>query len=169
MSERGTGLSARLRRIRLVVLDVDGVLTDGRIIYDDRGRELKCFDVRDGFGMKRAMSHGLQFAIISGRNSRVTTRRAKELGVGDVVQGRQDKLAVYRELRSKYGIDDRETCFIGDDDLDIPVMRAAGLSAAPSDAMDEVRKIADIVTRRAGGRGVVREVVDAILRAQHRI
>jgi 3-deoxy-D-manno-octulosonate 8-phosphate phosphatase (KDO 8-P phosphatase) len=148
-------------------MDVDGVLSDGRIIYDDRGHELKSFHAHDGYGMRRAISLGMLLAIITGRSSPAVARRAKELGVTELHQGVKDKAVVYRKLKRRYGITDAEICYIGDDAPDLPGLNAAGVSAAPADAPAEIRNHVDFVTTRAGGRGAVRELLDAILKAKH--
>ena len=150
----------------MVVLDVDGVLTDGRIVYDDRGREYKFFDAHDGFGISRARELGLKFAIITGRQSPAVSRRAKELGIRDVFQSASDKLAVLRKLRSLHSLNNAEICGIGDDEPDIPFLKAVGVSAAPASAVGAVKEIVDLVTKKLGGRGAVRELIDRILRAQ---
>lgn len=152
--------------IRMVAMDVDGVLTEGRVTYDDNGREYKSFDAHDGYGMKRAQRHGLVLALITGRASSMVSRRAKELGIKEVHQKIADKLVVYTMLKRRYGLRDEEVCYIGDDEPDIPVIEKVGVSAAPADGMDEVRNIVDIVTKRNGGRGAVREVLDRILRSK---
>ena len=154
--------------IRLLVLDVDGVLTDGTILLG-AGEELKCFHVRDGLGLKRLMSAGVEVAVISGRDSAAVTRRMAELGVRHVYQGIEDKLAVLEHLRSTLGIDAIEVAVVGDDLPDLPPMRAAGLAIAVADAQEEVRIAADWVTRAGGGRGAVREVADGLLAARGRI
>ncbi len=153
--------------IRLVAMDVDGVLTEGRVTYDDNGKEYKSFDAHDGYGMKRAQRHGLILALITGRASTMTSRRSKELGIKEVHQKIDDKLVVYKMLKRRYGLRDEEVCYIGDDEPDIPVIKKVGVSAAPADGMDEVRNIVDIVTKRNGGRGAVREVLDRILRSKN--
>jgi 3-deoxy-D-manno-octulosonate 8-phosphate phosphatase (KDO 8-P phosphatase) len=155
-------LRRKLRPVRLVVLDVDGVLTDGRIILDARGAEIKAFDAHDGYGIVRARSEGLRCAIISGRNSAVVRRRAKELGIADVALGVADKERALRALIVRYGFASGEICAIGDDEPDLPMLAAAGFSAAPSSAVAAVRASVDYVTSAAGGRGAVREVLDLI-------
>lgn len=154
--------------IRLVIFDVDGVLTDGRIVIDEEGRESKFFDVRDGHGLKLLQRAGLQVAFLTGRESRVVEVRAAELGVGLVRQGARDKVAVYEELLARTGLTDREVAFAGDDLVDLPVMRRVGLALAPADAAGEVRAAAHWVARSAGGRGAAREMVELILKAQGR-
>ena len=150
----------------MIVLDVDGVLTDGSIIYGSDGTEYKHFHVHDGYGIFRARELGLQFAIISGRSSKVTTLRAKRLEIVDVHQGNNDKVSVFDKLKNKYKLQYNEVCFIGDDEFDLPLLRKVGLSVAPSDAIEAVRREVDYVTKAVGGRGAVREVIDAILNAK---
>ena len=116
-------------------MDVDGVLTDGRIIYSGAGEEYKLFDAHDGYGIDRAARKGLKFAIISGRSSKATERRARELGVTEIHQGVREKLLVVRQLLKRHRLRKEELCYIGDDELDAPVLEAVGLSAAPADAM----------------------------------
>jgi YrbI family 3-deoxy-D-manno-octulosonate 8-phosphate phosphatase len=150
----------------MVALDVDGVLTDGRIVYGGDGNEYKLFDAHDGYGIHRAVGKGLKFAIVSARSSKATERRAIELGLTEIHQGIEDKMPVIRQLLKRHGLAADELCYIGDDELDAPVLREAGLSAAPADAMPEIRNRVDYVARSGGGRGAVREVVDMILRAK---
>lgn len=153
-------------RIRLLILDVDGVLTDGSIILDNEGNEYKSFHVRDGHGIKMLLHAGIGVAIITGRFSKVVERRAQELGITEVYQKCMDKRAVYATLAEKYSLSDKEIAYIGDDIVDAPVMRMAGLPIAVSDADEELKKYALHVTRNRGGRGAVREVSDLILRSQ---
>ena len=157
---------ARARAVRLVILDVDGVLTDGRIIYGTGGMELKAFDVRDGHGVKMFHQAGLRTAILTGRTSEVVGRRAEELGIADVVQNAKDKLAAYRELLARHALADAQVACVGDDVTDLPLFARAGLAVAVPGAAPEARAAAHYVTRRAGGRGAVREVLDLILKAQ---
>jgi len=150
----------------MVVMDVDGVLTDGSIIYSSDGTEFKCFNVHDGYGIFRGRGKGLLFSIISGRTSNVTTLRAKRLEIADVYQGSEDKVTVFQQIKNKYKLQYSDVCFIGDDEFDLPLLRKVGFSAAPADAIEAVRKEVDYVTRADGGRGAVREVIDAVLRAK---
>jgi 3-deoxy-D-manno-octulosonate 8-phosphate phosphatase (KDO 8-P phosphatase) len=143
---------------------VDGVLTDGRITYDSAGVQYQSFDVHDGYGIRRAMSLGIRFALISGRRSKVLTFRARDLGITEVHQGVTDKLKVFDELLARYRYRRVETCVMGDDEPDLPILRAAGFSAAPRGAVREVRDEVDYVTKNSGGRGAVREVLDMITR-----
>lgn len=157
---------ARARAVRLVILDVDGILTDGRIIYGTGGIELKAFDVRDGHGVKLFQRMGLRTAILTGRTSDIVARRAEELGIADVIQGARDKLVPYRELLARHGLTDAQVACLGDDVTDLPLFARAGLAVAVPGAAPEARAAAHYVTRRPGGRGAVREVLDLILQAQ---
>lgn len=153
------------RRIRALFLDVDGVLTDGRIYLADDGNDFKVFDTKDGHGIKKAILAGIEVAWISGRTSRSTARRAKELGVRLCRQGvaHDGKLAVYRELCRRLGVEASETAAMGDDEPDVPMMEAAGFSACPSDAVPEAKRAARVVLKSAGGRGAVRELVELLI------
>lgn len=158
----------RARKIKLLVLDVDGVLTDGRIILDNEGNELKAFHVRDGHGIKMLQREGVQVAFITGRESRVVDRRARELGVTEVHQGSKKKTGPFEEVLEKFGVSEQETAYVGDDIVDIPVMARVGLPVAPADAEEDVKSRALLVTRNPAGRGAVREVTDLIIKARGR-
>src|SRR5512143_178657 len=145
----------------MVVMDVDGVLTDGRLIFDDEGREHKVFSVHDGFGIRRALDNGILIAWISSRTSKVTSLRAKELGVTALLQGQIDKVAELRGLMSTYRLAKADLCCIGDDEFDLPMLGEVAVSFAPADAVASVRRSVDHVTAARGGRGAVREVLDA--------
>ena len=149
--------------IRLLVLDVDGVLTDGRLYFGPRGEALKVFDVRDGLGLVQLQRAGLSVAVISGRRSPMVAARCRELGVRHVHQGISDKLATLARLCARLKLTPASCACVGDDLPDVPLMRAAALSFAVADAHREVRRAADVVTRRPGGRGAVREVCDHLL------
>ena len=151
------------RAIRLLVLDVDGVLTDGRLYFGPRGEALKVFDVRDGVGLKQLQRAGLQVAVISGRRSRMVATRCRELGVRHVLQGVGDKLAALTRLCTRLKLTPAACACVGDDLPDVPLMRAAALSFAVADAHRSARRAADVVTRLPGGRGAVREVCDHLL------
>ena len=153
-------------KVKLLVLDVDGVMTDGRIILDDAGVQYKAFHVRDGHGIKMLIWAGVDVAIITGRKSEVLLRRAEELGIKHVYQRSFNKLETFAELKALLGVQDSESAFVGDDIVDLPVMRRVGLAVAVADAESEVTERAHLVTRRAGGRGAVREVTDLILKAR---
>lgn len=155
----------RLRRIRLLLLDVDGVLTDGRIIYDAQGVETKAFDVKDGHGLKLLQRAGVQVGIITGRQSEVVNVRARELGIEIVCQGAKDKLAPFQAILHKLGLAEDEVAYMGDDLPDLPVLRRVGWAAAPIDAVAEIKPYVHYVTSRPGGRGAVREVCDLLLQA----
>jgi 3-deoxy-D-manno-octulosonate 8-phosphate phosphatase (KDO 8-P phosphatase) len=164
---RGVPSTARLRRIGLLVLDVDGVLTDGRLYYGpgDDG-EWKAFHVHDGLALARAAAAGYPVAVVSSRAAQTVARRMAELGIREVHQGVPDKLAVYEALRARYAVGAAAVACMGDDLPDLPVLRQVGLAVAPADAVAEVRRAAHWVTRAPGGRGAVREVVEALLRAR---
>jgi len=162
-------LSARLRGLRLLVFDVDGVLTDGGIVLDGVGGELKRFDVKDGAGLVVARRLGLAVALLSGRASAVTSRRAEELGIDLVVQGANSKGPALRELAAAAGVSLSEVGYMGDDLLDLPAMRVAGVSACPADAHGAVRAFADVVCVAPGGRGAAREWVETVLSAQGKL
>jgi 3-deoxy-D-manno-octulosonate 8-phosphate phosphatase (KDO 8-P phosphatase) len=151
--------------IRAVILDVDGVLTDGRIFLRDDGSETKCFHAWDGAGIKYLLRSGIQVAFLSGRESEAVRHRARELGVAHVRQGAKDKLPAYESLLADLGLSDAEVCYVGDDLPDIPVMRRVGLSVAVADAREEVRALAHYVTHASGGQGAVREVAERLLKA----
>jgi 3-deoxy-D-manno-octulosonate 8-phosphate phosphatase (KDO 8-P phosphatase) len=163
-----TDLSARAAVIELLLLDVDGVLTDGRIVYGDDGTELKRFHVRDGSGLKLWHAAGKRSAIVSGRKSVAVERRASELGIGLVFQGCNDKRAALAEVLAATGLRAELVCAIGDDLPDLPVLRRCGLSAAVADACREVRAAVHIVTSEPGGCGAVRAVIEVLLKAQRR-
>lgn len=161
-------LIAKARRIKLILLDVDGVMTDGGIYYTASGAEMKRFNAQDGYGIARAREHGLAFGIISGRDTPVVTRRAKDLKIREVHQGSDDKLAVFEDIKRRHRLTDSECCFMGDDLFDLPLLSAVGFSAAPANARDEVRRRVHFVCRARGGEGAVRELIDFILAAQKR-
>lgn len=156
----------RARKTRLLMMDVDGVLTDGRIMQDSHGRELKVFDVKDGHGIVMAHRAKLQTALISGRESETTVRRAQELGIALVFQKTWNKLEVYEKILADTKYTPDEVAYVGDDLVDIPLLRRVGLAVAVADAVDEVKAAAHLITQRPGGRGAVREVIELVLRAQ---
>lgn len=162
-------IDARAARVKLVIFDVDGVLTDGRLILGDDGHEHKSFHVRDGLGLVLLREAGLQVAIISARESRVTAERMAALGIEYVYQGSQDKAKTFTELLTRLQLDAAEAAYVGDDLIDLPVLLQAGLAVAVADAHALVREHADYVTQAAGGRGAVREVCERILAAQDRL
>jgi len=159
-------LKDRLRKIKLVLLDVDGVLTDGRFYYSDDGHEFKSFDVKDGFAIRMAGLLGLKFAIITGKMSAIVERRGRELGVEEIHQGYFNKIEVYEDIKRRNGYSDDECAFIGDDLFDLGVLNKAGFSACPADAVEEVKSSVDFISQSPGGRGAVRELIELILNAQ---
>ena len=153
-------------KIKLLVLDVDGVLTDGSITLDAGENELKSFHVRDGHGIKMLMKAGINVALITGRYSKVVERRGKELGIKEIFQKCRDKKTAYRQLADKYSLRDSEIAYMGDDVVDISVLKMCGLPVTVADAEDEVKSTVCMITKRYGGRGAVREVCDFLLRAK---
>ena len=164
--ELSPDLAERLRRITLLILDCDGVLTDGRLYFTERGEEMKVFDVRDGYGLVLWQRAGFRTGIISGRKSPVLGIRAKDLGIEFIWQSREDKETAFRELLAAARCEPGEACYMGDDLLDVPVLELAGLSIAPADAHISARNAAHYVTAAKGGRGAVREVTDLLLSAK---
>lgn len=158
-------MNEKLAAIRLLLLDVDGVMTDGRIIYDQHGNEFKAFDVKDGHGLKMLQRAGLKVGIITGRSSAVVSRRAQELGVEILYQGAKVKLEPYLEILQQTGLRDHQVAYMGDDLIDVPILSRVGFSATVADAVPQMAERVDYVTRRAGGRGAVREVCDLLLQA----
>ncbi len=157
---------ARARRIRLVAFDIDGVMTDGTLFLGDDGQEYKGFNSLDGHGLKMLKGTGVELAIITGRNSRLVEHRAKNLGIEIIHQGAHDKLAVYEALCRELNIACEDTAYMGDDVVDLPVMRRAGLAITVPAAPDLVKAYSHVITRREAGRGAVREACEAIMRAQ---
>jgi 3-deoxy-D-manno-octulosonate 8-phosphate phosphatase (KDO 8-P phosphatase) len=159
---------ADLKSIEMLVLDVDGVLTDGRIITHNDGSESKCFHVLDGHGLRMWMRAGLKVAWLSGRQSVATSRRAEELQIPYVLQDCHDKLPVLKQLLEEVGVPARNVAYIGDDVMDLPAIGHVGFGVAVANAVDEVKERADYVTTRAGGTGAVREVIEHILKGSGR-
>ncbi|MFC1632356.1 KdsC family phosphatase [Candidatus Omnitrophota bacterium] len=158
----------RAKKIKMLVLDVDGVLTDGRIIYDRQGEQLKCFHVLDGMGLALLKRTQIKVALITAKSSKALLRRARDIGAVEVKQGAHDKSLAFKQLLKKYNLNKEDTCFIGDDLLDLPVIRRAGLAVAVANACAEVKTLAHYVTKKKGGAGAVREVIEIILRAQNK-
>lgn len=166
MADADPDIIDRARKIKLLILDCDGVLTDGRIIMLPGSDETKSFDVKDGHGIVMAQRAGLRVAIISGRKSSVVRDRAKELGVAHLYEMAWVKIEPYEKVLGEEELQDEEVCYMGDDVVDIPLLRRAGLAVAVADAVEETKQHSHIVTRHAGGRGAVREVIEFILKAQ---
>lgn len=158
-------LMTKASQVKLLVMDVDGVLSNGQIIYDQNGHETKCFDVQDGFGIECLHKAGFQTAIITGRKSAMVDKRAKELNITYYLQGRSDKLTALQEILAETDITLAECAYIGDDWVDIKALQAVGFAVAVANAHNEVIKRADMVTTRAGGQGAVRELCDVLLKA----
>jgi 3-deoxy-D-manno-octulosonate 8-phosphate phosphatase (KDO 8-P phosphatase) len=158
-------MKASLKQVKLLVLDVDGVLTDGRIIYTDSGEQIKQFTSRDGLGLRLLMDNGILVGIITGRISGALTHRCRNLGIDLIFDGIFNKAEALDRMAGKTGIDPSAMAFMGDDLIDLPAMARAGVAIAVADAADEVKARADIITRASGGHGAVREICDAILKA----
>jgi 3-deoxy-D-manno-octulosonate 8-phosphate phosphatase (KDO 8-P phosphatase) len=156
----------KLKSIKLLILDVDGVLTDGKVIYTDSGEEIKRFDAQDGHGLKLLMRSGIAVVLLTGRESKAVLHRAHDLGIKDVYQKALNKIEIYESILRKKDLTDKEVGFVGDDLVDIPVLRKVGFSAAVPDAVPEVKEIVDYITTHKGGEGAVREVCELILKAQ---
>ncbi len=159
-------LARRARGVRLAIFDVDGVLTDGSIFMGARGEAFKVFNIKDGHGLKMLREAGIATAILSGRSHKAVDRRAKELSIDHVIQGRSDKLPEFEKLIKRLKIDAGACAFMGDDMPDLPVMKRCGLAVAVADAVEAVRDAAHYVTRAPGGRGAVRELCELVLDAQ---
>ena len=161
-------MTADLSKIKLLLLDVDGVMTDGRITYGNDGSETKAFDVKDGHGLKLLQRAGIRVGIITGRQSEIVSRRAAELGIELVYQGAKDKSLPFNEIMQKLDLSPEEIAYVGDDIIDLPVMRKVGFAATVADAADDVKPFADMITKRPGGRGAVREICDFLLKESGR-
>lgn len=159
-------LIRRLERVKLLLLDVDGVLTDGRIVMDNHGGEFKHFDVRDGHGLKMLIRLGIDVVLVTGRTSDIVEHRARDLGIKEVHQGIWNKAGIFDDILAKRGLHSEEAAYIGDDIVDVPIMRRAGVSLTVADASEHVREIADYVARNPGGQGAVREICEMILMAK---
>lgn len=165
--QRTKGAAKKIARdIKLLILDVDGVLTDGCIILDNENNEYKAFHVRDGHGIRMLIQAGIKVAIITGRYSKVVERRAHELGITDVFQKCLKKKSAYAQLLKQHSLKNCEVAYIGDDIIDAPIMAVVGLPVAVADADDETKNYALMVTRNRGGKGAVREITDFILKAK---
>jgi 3-deoxy-D-manno-octulosonate 8-phosphate phosphatase (KDO 8-P phosphatase) len=160
------GPEQRAARVRLMVLDVDGVLTDGRLYFGPQGEALKVFDVRDGHGIKMLLAHGIAVAILSARSSAIVETRARELGITHVLQGQSDKERGFTDLLLETALNAADCGYAGDDLPDLPVLRAVGFAATVADACDEVKAIAHWIAPRPGGSGAVRALAEYVLRAK---
>ncbi len=162
-------LKHKAQNIKWFIMDVDGVLTDGKIIYDSRMNELKNFNVKDGLGISLLHKSGIKTAVITGRNSDMVKRRAQELKISEVLQNADNKLKIYRYLKKKYGFNDEEALYIGDDYNDLPVLKAVHFPVTVPSAPDLVKKECIYVTKRDGGDGAVRETAELILNLQGKL
>ena len=169
MRKSKTSIPAKAKNIKMLLLDVDGVLTDGRIILDNQGNELKAFHVRDGHGIKLAQRAGIIIGIITGRKSEVVNIRARELGITEVHQGAHEKITVYEQVIKKYGFRDAEVAYMGDDIVDVSIFQRVGLAVTVADADHGVHPFVDMTTRAAGGHGAVRELINLILKKQGKL
>jgi 3-deoxy-D-manno-octulosonate 8-phosphate phosphatase (KDO 8-P phosphatase) len=158
--------ATHLAEIRLLLLDVDGVLTDGRIVYADEGGESKSFHVRDGLGLRLLMENGIRVGLVTGRSSRALRHRCRDMGITLVFEGIREKADMLEAIARETGIGAAQTAFVGDDLLDIPIMRRVGLGVAVADAHPAVRSCAAMITHARGGYGAVREVCEALLEAR---
>jgi 3-deoxy-D-manno-octulosonate 8-phosphate phosphatase (KDO 8-P phosphatase) len=156
----------KARKIKLILLDVDGVLTDGGIIIDDRGVEAKRFDVRDGQGIALLMRYGINVGFITGRSSNIVRQRARELGVTTLYQGVKSKAEIYDRIKQKTGLKDEEIAYVGDDIQDLPILRKVGLAVTVKDGWLGLKTWVDYVTESGGGRGAVREVAELVLKVK---
>jgi len=156
----------KIKAIKILILDVDGVMTDGKIIYDDDGKEIKIFDVKDGHGIKLLMRAGIDVAIITARESKVVLHRAKNLGIEMVYQKAMDKVIAFEDILKKRQLSAQETAYIGDELVDIPLLRRVGFAVTVKDAVADVKKHVDYTTAKNGGCGAVREICELILKVQ---
>ena len=159
-------LSLRARGLKWLLLDVDGVLTDGRLWFDAQGEIVKVFDVRDGLGIRLLTEAGIQVGILSARKSAIVEKRARDLGLAEILQGHEHKLSAYRDFLARHALDPSAVAYLADDLLDLPVLGDCGLAAAPADAVPDVRSRVHFVTAAYGGRGAVRELAERLLVAR---
>ena len=163
---RAPDLIDRARRVKLILMDADGVLTDGKIVFFSGGSEAKMFDSKDGVGIKLAQRAGLKTGVISGRESEALLRRCEELGMDEIHQRVFEKLGAYEEIIARLELKDEECCFIGDDLVDAPVLKRVGLPVTVADGHPALEPIVAYITERAGGSAAVREVIDLVIKAQ---
>ncbi|MEA3305894.1 MAG: HAD hydrolase family protein [Candidatus Omnitrophota bacterium] len=161
-------INERAKKVELLIMDVDGVLTDGRVVYANSGDELKFFDVTDGMGLVLWSRAGLKSAILTAKKSKVVTRRAKDMHVDRVYQNAFKKSEVFGKILVDFGISPENVCFIGDDVIDVAVLRKVGFAVCVPNAVPEVKNEVHYITKKEGGRGAVREVIDMILRSKGR-
>lgn len=152
--------------IKLIILDVDGTLTDGKIYYNDQGEEIKAFNVKDGMGIGQAIKNGINIAIITGRNSKIVERRAKELGIKYIYQGIKNKIECLDEILEELKIKEENVMYIGDDINDIEILNSVKYRACPYDAVEEVKSVCEIISKYKGGEGAVRDIIEVVLKKQ---
>ena len=162
----GEELVKKIEPVTLLIMDVDGVLTDGKIIIDDQGNETKHFNVRDGHGLKMLMRTGIEVILITGRTSNVVEHRARELGISEVYQGAKNKVEILEKLLRRKEVSGKKVAYVGDDIVDIPVFKRVGFSVAVADASEYAKESADYTTEGKGGQGAVRELCEIILKIQ---
>ena len=155
-----------LKHIKLLLLDVDGVMTDGGIYYSNSGDEFKKFNIQDGYGIRKLHQAGIKVGIITGRLSKIVEKRAQDLGITEVHQNLDNKLDAYESIKNKFGLTNENIAYIGDDEFDLAVLKCVGFSAAPADALPVVKRHVHYVCSHGGGKGAVREVIDLILKNQ---
>lgn len=163
---RKSNFTKRLQSIKLLLLDVDGVMTDGGVYYGESGEEMKKFNSQDGYGIVQLQRRGVKVGIITGRFSRLVERRAHELGISEVYQNMENKAEAYSAIKTRLNLSDKEIAYVGDDEPDLPVLKLVGFPAAPANAVPMVRSSVDYVCKRNGGSGAVREIIDLILAAK---
>lgn len=168
MTVRSEAVMERARRVRMLALDVDGVLTDGRLYFDSEGREIKAFHVADGLGLKALQAAGIELAVITGRASRMVSDRAASLGIEHVYQGQDDKGMALADLLEQTGLDPSELAYAGDDWIDLPILTRVGFAVTVPHAPEEVKQVCHWVTPRDGGAGAVRDLCELLLDAQGR-
>ncbi len=166
LERQNRSLREKMKRVKLLILDVDGVLTDGRIIYDSEGRQLRFFDAQDGSGVRLLDLAGIKTIMVTILPSKAVECRARDMKVGEVYQGVKPKTRVLEQVLEKHGVGRDEVCYVGDDLVDVGVMRSVGLPVAVKNATREAKEAASYVTKNAGGRGAVREISELILKAQ---
>ncbi|MBM9613112.1 HAD-IIIA family hydrolase [Desulfobulbus rhabdoformis] len=165
-SEAWKSVLVRAKQVELLLLDVDGVLTDGTLIYSSDGVESKCFNTQDGLGLRLLQDSGVKVGIITARTSPMVERRAKDLGLSYVFQGHSDKLGAYESILKETGLRPPQTAYMGDDLMDMPLLNRVGLAAAPANAVEEIRQRVHYTTEHSGGFGAVREICDLIIESQ---
>jgi 3-deoxy-D-manno-octulosonate 8-phosphate phosphatase (KDO 8-P phosphatase) len=165
---RNSGAREKAENVRLLILDVDGVLTDGSIVIDGGGVESKFFNEKDGHGLKLLMRAHIHVVLLSGRESEATRLRARELGITKVYQNIHNKIEVYQNILKENGLENEQVGYVGDDLVDLPVLKRAGFSAVVADAVSDIKPFADYVTEKKGGKGAVREIIEFILKSQNK-